>query len=390
MIGSGTRFLRSAGQHVVLALLMLAPSTVCAENYKPSAADRLQAIKQALVDLALQTDIKLGSAAYLDDRGVLHESSIMSSDSKVRGVRVLAYLEEAGITVAKVDASILSDPACPGSRPDIRREASVRVIGAPANKRVGDHYISELASISQQALLENLRGSDNWSVNVDSAYASSYERSVSGKANDQVPYRFDISLRKRATPSQEANRFTRPQLHMAYNKAARRVRHVPLLGVYEPWPEAALEYQLTLIDRARGVPLWSSSLPVNYPAVERGYSKDAVPLEFTDRLTQITEKFLMEVNATMDCQTQYYAMKHTPGDSKSVSINAGYMAGIKRGDQFLISTDANILNQALSMSGLAGLSLAEVDSVTKHSATIRHIAGPQYADAVAQSVALHF
>jgi hypothetical protein len=83
-------------------------------------------------------------------------------------------------------------------------------------------------------------------------------------------------------------------------------------------------------------------------------------------------------------------MKHTPADSKSVSINAGYMAGIKRGDQFLISTDANILNQALSMSGLAGLSLAEVDSVTKHSATIRHIAGPQYADAVAQSVALHF
>ena len=375
---------------VVMLALVTGISPVLAAGHTPSASDRLQAIKQALVDLALQTNIKLGSTAYLDAAGVLHESSIMSSDSMVRGVRVLAYLEEAGITVAKVDASILSDAACPGSRPEIRREASVRVISEAANYRIGDHYISELTAISQQTLLRTLADSFDWSVSAETVYASSYERTVSGNAKDQVPYRFDISLHKRTTEPKGAKQFARAGINKAFSVTNRTVQQLELFDAYKPWPEAALEYQLTLVDLARGMPLWSKSLPITYPAVARGYSKDAVPLKFTDKIVQITKDFLLDINATMYCQTQYYALQKNPGVANSASINAGYISGIKMGDQFLISTDANILNQALSMSGLAGLALAQVDSVSKHSATIKHIAGPQWAESIDQSVALHF
>ena len=111
---------------LLVSVFAIAPASALDTHL--SASDKLQAVKQALVDLALETDVKLGSTAYLDAAGVLHESSILSSDSLVRGVRVLSYLEEAGIAIAKVDASILSDPSCPGSRPEIRREASVRVV----------------------------------------------------------------------------------------------------------------------------------------------------------------------------------------------------------------------------------------------------------------------
>ncbi|MGB2154474.1 MAG: hypothetical protein ACPHVT_03300, partial [Porticoccaceae bacterium] len=38
-----------------------------------SAERKLEAIKQALVDLALDTDLRLDSAAFLDSLGVLHE-----------------------------------------------------------------------------------------------------------------------------------------------------------------------------------------------------------------------------------------------------------------------------------------------------------------------------
>ena len=53
-----------------------------------SAEDKLEAIKQALVDLALDSNVKIHSKAYLDGEGVLHESSTMTSDVEIRGVRV--------------------------------------------------------------------------------------------------------------------------------------------------------------------------------------------------------------------------------------------------------------------------------------------------------------
>ena len=358
-----------------------------------SAVDKLQAVKRALVDLALETDVKLGSTAYLDGAGVLHESSILSSDSLVRGVRVLSYLEEAGIAIAKVDASILSDPSCPGSRPEIRREASVRVVNALPNSRVGDHYISELAGASEGALLKALAASVDWSVKAETQYSNSYDRFLSGTAVDKVPYRFDIVMRERDPLRMVTNRGEKalhPGLRTGYDGVAWAAEKIPELNFHQPWSSVALEYELTLVDRARGVPLWSKTLPINYPRVDRGYSKNSMPLKFSDQVAQVTQHFIADVNTTMDCQTEYYQLEKIPGASNVASINAGEIAGIKVGDQFLISTDENILNQVLNMSGLAGLALAQVESVSNHSATLKHIAGPQWTGDISRSIALHF
>ncbi|MDC0004553.1 hypothetical protein OAE19_09190, partial [Porticoccaceae bacterium] len=256
---------------LLVSVFAIAPASALDTHL--SASDKLQAVKQALVDLALETDVKLGSTAYLDAAGVLHESSILSSDSLVRGVRVLSYLEEAGIAIAKVDASILSDPSCPGSRPEIRREASVRVVSGIPNNRVGDHYISELASASEQTLLKALAGSNDWSVKTETKHSNSYERFLSGTAVDQVPYRFDIVMRER-DPLRSVTNYGEKTLHHGlrggYDAAAWAVEKLPELNYHQPWSAVALEYELTLVDRARGIPLWSKTLPVNYPRVDRG------------------------------------------------------------------------------------------------------------------------
>ena len=73
-------------------------------------------------------------------------------------------------------------------------------------------------------------------------------------------------------------------------------------------------------------------------------------------------------------------------------IASGSSVGVGVGDQFLISTNGNILSQSLSMAGLAELGLAEVESVTKRTATLRYIAGPkpQGIGGISNSIALHF
>ena len=59
-------------------ILLVIPPQVAAESVKTeSAAVKLEAVKQALIDLALGTEVKLDSAAYLDSNGALHEASVM-------------------------------------------------------------------------------------------------------------------------------------------------------------------------------------------------------------------------------------------------------------------------------------------------------------------------
>ena len=351
-------------------------------GFDQTASEKLEAVKRALVDLALESEVKLGTSAYLDGQGVLHESSILSTDTKVRGVRVLSYLKEAGMTVAKVDGSILTDPSCPGSRPDSRREARVRIIDSLPNEAVGDHYMSELAQFSEQVLHQRLSASKQWSTRSEKAYDNSYQRYVSGSTSDHVPYRLDIRLREQSPMPAEIS-------FGGIKKT--KVKPLPW-ATKKPWPSKALEYELVLIDRMAGTPLWRKTMPLNYPRVSRGYSKDTVPLQFQQSVVAVTDQFIVELNEAMDCQPEAYQLTALAGDNGRATINAGLIAGLAVGDQFLISADANILDEVLSLSGLAGLALAEVESVHRHSATIKHIAGLQWPAAaqIKNAVALHF
>ena len=68
---------------VILLCTMICGSLLANESL---AERKLETIKHRLVDLALKTNVRLGSAAYLDGDGVLHETSVMSSDADIRVV----------------------------------------------------------------------------------------------------------------------------------------------------------------------------------------------------------------------------------------------------------------------------------------------------------------
>ena len=72
-----------------------------------TAEEKLEAVKQSLVDLAMKSNLQLGSTAYIDSTGALHESSIISSDADIRGVRILSYLQDAGVEAVNVEAEVL-------------------------------------------------------------------------------------------------------------------------------------------------------------------------------------------------------------------------------------------------------------------------------------------
>jgi hypothetical protein len=99
-----------------------------------------------------------------------------------------------------------------------------------------------------------------------------------------------------------------------------------------------------------------------------------------------------ELSGVMNCKTDHYPLKVVAGRDDKFKIYAGRLSGVNIGDQFLISGDANILTQALSTSGLSGLGLAEVESISNRTALLRHIAGPKPKGlgGISNSVAIYF
>jgi hypothetical protein len=150
----------------------------------------------------------------------------------------------------------------------------------------------------------------------------------------------------------------------------------PIAATYEPWPAKDLEYELRLIDRATEQPLWSETRRLHYPRIDRGYGKTPLPVDLKRQVRAATHGLIDQVTDSMHCYAQGYQLTAIAGDSKHVQINAGIVAGIKVGDQFLLTDDATLLDRAVRPGGLEMLTLAQVVSVRGHSASLRLMAGP--------------
>jgi len=345
--------------------------------------DRLISIKQALVDLALGNEIKLASAAYIDSNGVLHESSLLTSNAQVRAVRVREYLQEAGVPVTKLDADMLPIGHCSNAKPNIKRQALIRVIAdshTAANGPVGDHYLRELAELAQQVLMAVMANSEHWAVSVERRYANGYESYVSGTSLDNSPYRFDIAL----TPDRPLPRainhgeiVSRPSLELGHKLIALTSKAVPETLRPQPWPREKLTYELQLYNRVTDRPLWHAAVALAYPRVPRGYAKSAVPDGFQRELAAKTRQLVAEVTERTSCEVNQYRLSPIAANSQRGQINGGLVAGIQVGDQFLISAGPDLINQALVPRSLEMLVLAEVVSVSAHTAILQRLAGSQ-------------
>ena len=365
---------------LLLVICLTQPSAYAESD---SAQHRLDLVKQALVDLSLGSDIKLATSAYVDSTGVLHETSVLKSSTQVRGIRVKEYLEDAGIPRAKVEADIFPDDGCKNSKPAIKRQASVRMMiesNDRTNKRVGDHYLAELSLKLKQSLVTKLADSGHWLIAPETHYASSYERFVSASGGDNPRYRFDIMLGDRDL-LQDVTNHGEIALHHAvqsgYDLFAWSLAKIPALHYSKPWPKEALSYELSLYDQSADQVIWRGVFPLTYPKVARGYSKSPLPVHFKNEIVAVTEQFVTDMIDSISCQIGHFKITPVAENPRYGEIAVGSAAGVGTGDQFLIVKNHELVNQALIPSGIKALALAEVISVTSHSAVLQWVAGSE-------------
>ncbi len=85
---------------VIIVLVSFCCGTVNVYGEPIDAEQKLDAIKNALVDHAFASNVSLASNAFVDSNGALYESSVITSDVKIEDMRVLSYLHESGVPKA--------------------------------------------------------------------------------------------------------------------------------------------------------------------------------------------------------------------------------------------------------------------------------------------------
>ena len=346
-----------------------------------NADQRLQAVRESLVQLALEGPTQVRSTSFIDETGALRDSASFTHDMVVRGVKVLAYGQDYGHSSAKISADYqakVSQGACTAQTAlqasktsKVQHLAVLDVAIAPGIKNA-DLYQARLISRALQESL--LKQSDMSNV-------------------------FRLNLRTMPVSAQSA-----------YGLSQSSVSAGSSLQANQSFSSGLNTYQQALLGRGDQRVTWSLSLKLE-PAKDEislapGFKVSALLLNKLDRkfsfedhqyiglesknpnqvssvlsnvmneqvqaLGRLIQRALEEQLACIPAQFEV-----TKWRGQDLSIAAGQINGLRVGDHMLVGDPEVIPLRVLEPGSLNKLVLAEIKSVTPYSAQLKQIAGPQ-------------
>ncbi|MGA0925762.1 MAG: hypothetical protein ACO3RW_00995 [Burkholderiaceae bacterium] len=329
---------------------------------------QLAAIRDALIEKALQGPTRVVSTAWIDDQGRLHEDAQMTNDMRVRGVRVLNYTANGKATIkADVDMQAPNQPIC--AAPDAAKWTQhVRVMSqiSPDVRPEDLHFANEMLA---GWLTEWARASQTYArrwqqspMNV--AERDAYEQALLGRTAggrpDQGQWRLLMTI-ARAEEGSETVAAPAPQFAL--------FGAPPDTGISRHW-------QLTL----RLEPMFSNATPLvqqaklTWTMPEATLIPPKLPENVAVGLAWESEKWIKAINERMACEPLQFAMKEKMGGE--VHINGGRFNGLEVGDR-LVMVDSRALPARMLHAGVAArLALAEVAQVDETESVLRQVAGP--------------
>lgn len=303
----------------------------------PDPERQLQAIRDALVEKTLAAPVRVQSFGWIDTEGRLHESTQFTSDTRVRGVRVQAYVEDPAATAAaeavrvQVDTEALpsglgrkvqADPQqCLANARRWRQALHVEAVnpsGIP-----GAHA---LARDLVQSFLDAARESRRWVAQRRPFQpATAYEQALVGRDVDRTEWLARIELDGRPGALE-----ARVELLPVQQPAqARRVR-VSLAAMDAAGLDVAMAGALTALERQSACdPLW-------YSVAANG-----------DRL----------------------------------HLREGMAHGLQPGDRLLLVERQHLPSRLLEPGAARALALVQVEATGTHGTPLRWLAGPRPAQA---------
>jgi hypothetical protein len=338
---------------------------------------RLEALQHALVKAAMAGQTRVRSAAYIDSSGSLHETTRITSDMKVRGVRVLSYLDDEGSAsaniVAEGKAVTRNDEACRASMQKYRREATLETAVRFVATGSESYDINLLISQARARLVAQAGVSRKWLLTTPSNMPeSSYERLLTGAQADYAPYQMMLELLPAGAQGVQPLRV----LKTANQQAAEMLKTARDYVMDEPEKRAALPFvlRLSVTERSGHKLLWQDAVPLTFPEIDIKSTGQPLPPLLALSLDRVLQNWLSQLDANFGCRPlQFNVMQEAPA---GWIINGGQAAGLSVGDQLLLLDRDHLPARILEPDSAQHMALVEVVKVSSGLATVRKLAGP--------------
>ena len=387
-----------------LAILACVFATNASAELSPQ--ERLDAIRQGLIDASLQTPTRVQTTTWIDSQGSLRESSSFKNGMEVRGVRVLAYdRDEAGQPKAHLQYPAVA-PEQPLQRPEPNLikgtlqkintalnkvthfakeslpQTNVVVAEAPACKiKVGEKFrhvmslelqldpsahpvfLSAFLPLIQAQWIGNANAinatsnSNGWRMVNSlpepsmSKNMSAYERVLIGNRPDKLPWTAKLLVR--------VEQLEAPGLAGLRGEKGNRMQVLMNLQV------TGSEGQNTGYEDSTSV-----VLEMDTPA----WSTPKINLSSMVALQNELQVFRSNAEEWLACQPINPML--TAANAQQIEINAGALAGVKKGDEWLVANPSSFPAELMSKNGAPQTLLAKVQSVTPFNSQMVVLAGP--------------
>jgi hypothetical protein len=236
----------------------------------------LEAIRNALLETAVAAPVRVQSFGWIDTQGRLHEDTQFTSDARVRGVRVQAYLEDPNAPPPpppKVMVDLESLPAGVGRQTDSqpqrclekhgrwRQALQVEVVAAAGSDGRVPLEAARLA-VGLQLLFTAAGGqSRRWVLQPRPAQgATAYERVLFGREADRADWLARVVLLPRARGLIEAELQLQPLGHGAPSRRL-VLPLAPLEASAAVWAERMADWVARLDELTACDPLWFAVVP---------------------------------------------------------------------------------------------------------------------------------
>lgn len=365
--------------------LLLALPLVCAAI--PSLADtsglptdprkRLEALQHALVAAAMDSQTRVRTAAWVDSTGKLHENTRITSDMKVRGVRVASYVNAedgpSAAIVADAQSATPSEDICKANVQRYRREATLETALRIATSGADRYQWSMLMDQARARLVSRATSSRMWQLSTPvSMPATTYERMLTGAVPDISPYHMIIEM---LPPGALAIEPVRPKQNLR-QKSAQMIKVVANYVSDEPPRSEPLPFvmRLSVYERSNQRLLWQDAVPLFFPETELRTTSQPLPPGLLSELDRVLDRWQQSMGHHFSCRPQQFnVLQETP---TGWVINGGQVAGLSAGDQLLLMNREHLPARILEPDSAQHLALVEVVSVGSGRATLRKLAGP--------------
>lgn len=383
----------------VLALMLvaagpwLAATAAVAEDEATLAEEnpsqQLDAIRNGLVDSALEGPTRVQSAAWIDSEGVLHENTRIRSDVEIRGFRMDQYLPEGAVPegppVSDVIETEIHGQDCADSLG--LRPAANLTVELQASPNVREYpYLQKIAEATSQAVVRVFNGSGEWSLTERApSTGDPYQMAVDGlMANDRA-YRLRVAISPSdliAAPIETIVWLDEASPNFASRSAdgleALRYQASRVFSELKPWRtnkrDIGAVMRIELIEPGALFAHWSDQVHLIWTDPNPGLSQPSLTATGEQQLLAVAEVWNARIRESLSCTPVRFAVIEVIQDE--LLIGGGTASGLRVGDRLVIA-DASRVPQRILEAGVADeMLMGEVVTVGPSWARLRPLTRP--------------